>query len=152
MRSRKCRGAPSPPPLSECNNPTVTGEGGTSDGTAGALSGGQATSGSAPGAVPGAGPGGAGGAAGTAGAGGAGGAGGGGSDVAGTNNEGAAVGGSGTTQALGAGGVAGALPSIKLGSGMPSAIPMIGAAVIIAFLALGPPLLSGLLLQRRRRP
>src|SRR5919108_1264144 len=44
---RQVPGAPSPPAINECNNPTITGDGGTSNDTAAALSGGQSTSGAA---------------------------------------------------------------------------------------------------------
>lgn len=45
---RKVPGSPAPPPMSECTNPTITGDGGTSDDTAEALSGGASSSGTAP--------------------------------------------------------------------------------------------------------
>jgi phosphate transport system substrate-binding protein len=45
---RKVPGSPAPPPISECSNPTITGDGGTSDDTAEALSGGASSSGTAP--------------------------------------------------------------------------------------------------------
>ncbi len=146
---KKVPGAPAPPPLSGCNNPIVQGESGTSNATAGALSGGTTTTGTAPppGAAPGsaavAGGGVTGGAGGAAGAGGAGGA-------AGTEAGAAGVGGSGATQALGTGASTQALPRLKLGSAMPSALPMIGAALAIAFLAFGPPLFGGVLTRRRK--
>jgi phosphate ABC transporter phosphate-binding protein len=45
---RKVPGSPAPPQISECSNPTITGDGGTSDDTAEALSGGASSSGTAP--------------------------------------------------------------------------------------------------------
>ncbi len=45
---RKVPGSPAPPEISECTNPTLTGDGGTSDDTAEALSGGASSSGTAP--------------------------------------------------------------------------------------------------------
>ena len=82
-RVRKVPGAPEPPAISECNNPTINGGGGTSNDTAAALSGGASTSGAAtaegaitptntPGATAGSGAGSADGSGGSTGAGGSG--------------------------------------------------------------------------------
>ncbi len=152
---KKVPGAPAPPPLSDCNNPIVQGESGTSNATAGALSGGTTTTGTAPppGATPGATPGAAGGGAGGSSNGGGAGGGAGGTGAGGTGAGSAALGGEGAgiagTQAFGATG--GVLPQLKLGSAMPSAAPLAGAAVVVALLAFGPPLLGGMLFPRRRR-
>ncbi len=148
---KKVPGAPAPPPMSGCNNPIVQGESGTSDSTAGALSGGTTTTGSAPppGTAPGAATGSGGGASGgAAGSGASGGANGGGGTASGMEGSAAGVDGSGAAQAL----AAGALPQIELGSSMPSAVPMAAAAVVVGLLAFGPPMLGGMLFRGRRRP
>lgn len=145
---RKVPGAPAPPPIDQCNNPTITGEGGTSNATAAALSGGTTTTGTAPPpgtvATPSAtSPGAPGAAVGGGGAGGVGGV--------GTGSGAAGVEGSGASQGLGSGAASTqALPQIELGSSMPSAFPMVGAAVLVGLLAFGPPLAGGMLLSRRR--
>jgi len=146
-------GAPAPPPLSQCNNPTITGGGGTSNGTAGALSGGASSSGTAPAGAPlhgGGAVGGVGGGGGGAGGGSGSTAGGGtGTGGAGANELGAAggstAGGAGSAYAIGGSAASQVLPQIKLSHVLPSAAPMVGAAVIIVLLAFGPPFVGGFL-------
>ncbi len=148
---RKVPGAPAPPPIDQCNNPTITGEGGTSNSTASALSGGQSSSGTAP----------AGGGTGHAATGGSqasagnGGGSGNGSGAAGGNTvqlaDGpyATIGPDGQPLTTGSGSAL-ALPRIDLKTAMPSGAPLAGAALLIALVVFGPPLFGGLL--RRKGP
>ena len=153
-------GSPAPPPLSQCNNPTITGGGGTSNGTAGALSGGASSSGTAGANTPLTGGGGGSGAAagtgrGGGGPGGSGGSGGGGAgpganELGAAGGSGSGSGGAANAYAIGGSAANQVLPQIKLSTKLPSAVPMIGAAFVIALVAFGPPLLSGMSVKRRR--
>jgi phosphate transport system substrate-binding protein len=139
-------GAPAPPPLDQCDNPTIKGgTGSVSNGTAGALSGGHSATGAttATGAPAGIGTNG-GGARVTSGA------------------SGSGAGRPGAEFTPGAGGVAGgygsgsrgspqAMPRIALKGALPSAMPMAGAATVIALIAFGPPLVGNFVGSGRRR-
>jgi phosphate transport system substrate-binding protein len=157
---RKVPGAPSPPAIKDCDNPTINGDGGTSDGTAGALSGGKSTTGSAP-APNAAGAAGSpvGGQAATA-AGGAAAAGG-----SASTSRGAAA--SAPTTAAGDGalpvgadgtplpGYAGgssvqALSAAELEEASASSLPLAVAAIFVGLLVFGPPLFANVASWRRR--
>ena len=151
-------GAPAPPPLSQCNNPTITGgSGATTNDTASRLSGGASASGAVSGSGAAVGSGSSGGAGSAGGAGGAGGS----SGAEGSGSELGAAGSTGTG-ATGTGGGAGtytsgqaqnlqALPRLKVGTTIPTAAPLLAAALIVAILTFGPPVLGSYLDQRKRK-
>jgi phosphate ABC transporter phosphate-binding protein len=147
-------GAPAPPPLSQCDNPTITGDngGGTSNGTAGALSGGASSSGTAPhtGAIGHGGvSGGAGGAAavGRSAAGGA--AGGTGVNELGGGASGPAAAGGGTYAS--AAYASQVLPQIKLSRALPSVLPLLLSALVVALAVFGPPVGAMVVASRASR-
>jgi phosphate transport system substrate-binding protein len=145
-------GAPKPPALSQCNNPTIQGGAGSvSNGTAGALSGGKSTTG----ATTASGQAAAGGRGGVAAAGGGAAGAAGGSAGARAASDGGSEIGPGATAAYGGGATGGggalgplALPHIALRALRPSSAPMGLAAFVLALVAFGPPLCTSL---RRRR-
>jgi phosphate transport system substrate-binding protein len=150
-------GAPKPPPLNQCDNPTIQGgSGSVSNGTAGALSGGHSSSGatSASGAaVGGRGTLGAGGNATSGTGGGASGGGTAGNELGGTASAaGGGEAGNGATSGSGSAlGYPQALPQISLRGALPSGAPLAASGLGLTAVVFGPPLLTNLTRRRRRQ-